>query len=339
MSERPRWHRRGLLALATAAVALVLTMSGPVSGGDMVAVPSAPSAVAGGAPEAARLRIMPLGTSSTVGTGSLATAGFRGPLEGLLADDHIAYDMVGSQHSGPRWLADPDHEGHAGWTMRRMQPLVAGWVARRHPDVILLQVGTNDLITGAGAAATAQRLDIMLTTMSAVAPHAHVVVAGVWAPLPAHASARARLSRLFAEVVNRHRVAGQSTTFVDTSTLLTSADLFDGLHANASGYRKIAGMWERAIRAYLTREPIRRSTLSARDAVVGSWPSSPAGAGVIPTSAVANASVQTAVTPPHRTYHRSGPARPARASTRAAARSRCHTAAHGVAVRRRHAVQ
>jgi hypothetical protein len=194
---------------------------------------------------------MPLGSSSTVGTGSLATAGFRGPLEVLLADDGIAYDIVGSQHSGPPSLPDRDHEGHAGWTMTRMQPLLAGWVARQHPDVVLLQVGTNDLITGTSAAATARRLDTMLNTIRTTSP-AYVIVAGIWAPLRTHVLARAEYARLASAVVARHRAAGQPTTFVDTSTLLAPTDLFDGLHPDAAGYRKIAGMWEREIRSHLT---------------------------------------------------------------------------------------
>jgi hypothetical protein len=251
-------------------------MSGPSFSGNVVAPLASPSAAPGAAPVSGPLRIMPLGSSSTVGTGSLATAGFRGPLETLLAADHIAYDMVGSQRSGPPSLPDRDHEGHAAWTMRRMQPFITGWVARQHPDVVLLQVGTNDLLTGTSATVTAQRLDALLTTMSAAASNAYVIVAGVWAPLPAHALARAQFSRLASDVVDRHRAAGQATTFVDTSTLLTSTDLFDGVHPNAVGYRKIAGIWERAIRSYLIAgELTRRPTLPSMDGVAVSRPSSP----------------------------------------------------------------
>jgi lysophospholipase L1-like esterase len=157
-----------------------------------------------------------------------------------------------------------------------MQPFIMGWVARQHPDVVLLQVGTNDLITGTSAAATAQRLDSMLTTIRAAASHAHVIVAGVWAPLPAHALARAQFSRLAWDVVSRHQAAGQTTTFIDTSKLLTSTDLFDGVHPNAVGYRKIARIWERAIRSYLiARELTRRRALSSVSAVANLRPSSP----------------------------------------------------------------
>jgi hypothetical protein len=272
----------------------------------------------------------------------LATAGFRGPLETLLAGDHIAYDMVGSQHSGPPSLSDRDHEGHVGWTTTRMQPFITGWVARQHPDVILLQVGTNDLIAGISAAATAQRLDTVLTDIGAVS-HAYVIVAGVWAPLPAHALARAQYSRLAAEVVSRHRAAGQATTFVDTSTLLAPTDLFDGLHPDAVGYRKIATIWERAIRSHLVAGTLtRRLALPSMDAVAGSRPSSPiSGTGTpmsaVPMSAVSNASAESAAIPSTRRYRLSASEGDTYETAPATARSRCHSAAHrGIARRRSH---
>ncbi|MBN9097109.1 MULTISPECIES: SGNH/GDSL hydrolase family protein [unclassified Pseudonocardia] len=202
-------------------------------------------------PSVRALRIMPLGSSSTVGAGSLGTAGFRWPLESLLARDGIAYDMVGSQQSGPAAMPDRDHEGHGGWTMARMQPLVAGWMARQRPDVVLLQVGTNDLITGVPPAVVAQRLDTMLRTIRSTST-AGVIVAGVWAPLRSRLPARAEYARLAAAVVARHRSAGEPVTFVDTSTLLGPGDVADGLHPSAAGYRKIAAIWEREIRSFVT---------------------------------------------------------------------------------------
>lgn len=137
-------------ALALAAVVLgASVLAGLRSGGTTAPPLPEPVATATSTARAHPLRIMPLGSSSTVGCGSPATAGFRGPLETLLARDGIAFDLVGSQRSGPPSVPDRDHEGHDGWTMVQMQPLVAGWVRAQRPDVILLQVGTNDLLTGA----------------------------------------------------------------------------------------------------------------------------------------------------------------------------------------------
>lgn len=243
-----RW-RCGLPAVvgAVVIVAVVLGVQASIHSG-AVPVQTRPASTAAVGP----LRIMPLGTSSTVGAGSPATAGFRGPLEALLTRDGIAFDMVGSQHSGPPSVPDLDHEGHGGWTMVPMQPLLAGWIRAQRPDVVLLQVGTNDLLSGASAATTAQRLDQMLTTIQATSP-AHVVVAGVWAPLRTHAQARAQYPPLAVAVVAHHRALGQAVTWIDTSTLLGPAELFDGLHPNLNGYRKIAALWEREIHSYVAQ--------------------------------------------------------------------------------------
>jgi acyl-CoA thioesterase I len=238
----PHRYRIGAVP-ATLALVFVLGFGASADAGVVATVGLA------GAP----LRIMPIGSSSTVGQGSPATAGFRGPLEAVLDRDGIAYDMVGSQRSGPPSLRDPDHEGYGGATMARMQPYVAGWVADQKPDIVLLQVGTNDLISGVGAAVTATRLDTMLSTIRSVSS-AHVVVAGVWAPLRSRAAARAEYTRLAAAVVERHRAAGEPVTFADASALLRPGDLADGLHPNAVGYRRIAALWDREIRSYLASQ-------------------------------------------------------------------------------------
>ena len=192
------------------------------------------------------LRVMPLGASSTVGKCSPETAGYRGPLQELLARDGVAVDMVGSQREGPGSMPDRDHEGRSGITLEAMRPRVAEWVRQADPDAILLHNGTNDLLLGASAEETAQRLKGFLSEIVAVSD-AHVIVAGVWAPLPADERDREEFNRLGAVVVAGFWERGHSMRFVDTSDLLAPDQLADGLHPNAAGYRVIAEMWEREI--------------------------------------------------------------------------------------------
>jgi lysophospholipase L1-like esterase len=189
---------------------------------------------------------MPLGASSTVGNGSPATAGYRGPLQMLLARDGITVDMVGSQRGGPSSVPDRDYEGVGGLTLEGMKPRVAGWVRRARPDVVLLHMGTNDLLKGASAKDVARRLESVLSEIVAVTG-AHVVVAGVWAPLPEEARDREEFNRLAAAVVAGFRERGHSMRYLDVSEPLEPDELADGLHPNATGYRLIAAMWERQI--------------------------------------------------------------------------------------------
>ncbi|MFR9806292.1 SGNH/GDSL hydrolase family protein [Pseudonocardia sp. RS010] len=213
-----------------------------------------------GAGRDATLRVMPLGASSTEGVGSPGTAGYRGPLLAELAADGVRIDLVGSRRTGPAGMADPDNEGHSGWTLERMIPRVGAWVARADPDVVLLHMGTNDVRSGTSGAVAAGRLDALLDNVFAAAPQTHVIVAGIWAPLTAQARERAELARLTPGVVARHRGLGRSVEFVDTSSLLAPGDFTDALHANAGGYRKIAAMWSTEVVGWLAQRraaPVR----------------------------------------------------------------------------------
>ena len=204
------------------------------------------------------LRVMPLGASSTVGVGSTATAGYRLPLWERLTAEGVRVDYVGSRSTGPDTLPDADHEGRSGWSAARMVPMVGGWVLAADPDVVLLHAGTNDLLGGASAQATAAGLDRMLDRIFVAAPHTHVIMAGVWAPLPKHRAQRAELTRQLPRVAQEHRAAGHSVEFVDVGDLFPAARTADGLHAAPQAYRTIAGMWAERIGAWLERPPDRR---------------------------------------------------------------------------------
>ncbi|MHA6624698.1 GDSL-type esterase/lipase family protein [Pseudonocardia sichuanensis] len=233
---------RGLLVLACLAAVLAGVPSGTP--------PLHRSA--GTAP--ATVRIMPLGASSTVGVGSPETAGYRGPLQELLARDGLSVDLVGSQRDGPDSVPDRDHEGHNGITLEQMRPRVAEWVRSARPDVVLLHNGTNDLLQGASPAEAAERLEGVLAEIARVSD-AHVVVAGVWAPLPGDGRDREEFERLSAVTVAGFWERGHPMRFVDATDLLTPAGLADGLHPNARGYRRIAEMWEREILDVLAHRP------------------------------------------------------------------------------------
>ncbi|OZM77620.1 GDSL-type esterase/lipase family protein [Pseudonocardia sp. MH-G8] len=236
------WFGRAVLVLACLATVLAGVRSGTVT------VQRSADAVPG------TVRIMPLGASSTVGKGSPRTAGYRGPLQELLARDGLSVDLVGSRRDGPASVPDRDHEGRSGTTLAQMLPRVAEWVVRARPDVVLLHSGTNDLQKGASAAEAARRLEDVLETIVSVSD-AHVVVAGVWAPLPGDGRDREEFERLSALVVAGFRERGHQMRFVDATGLLTPQDIADGLHPNAAGYRRIAGMWEREILGVLDPRP------------------------------------------------------------------------------------
>jgi len=244
-----RWVRHVRAPLAGLLLAGLVLVAVPADDSSPATVRTTGQSVLGTA--SLPLRVMPLGASSTAGVGSPGTAGYRGPLYADLAGDGIRVDFVGSQRTGPAGMADPDNEGHSGWTLQRMIPQTRAWVAEADPDVVLLHMGTNDVNTGSSGATTAARLDQLISEVYAGSPRTHVIVAGIWAALPTHLGDRAELARLTPGVVARHRALGRSIEFVDTSTLLSATDFTDALHANASGYSKIATMWTTEITGWL----------------------------------------------------------------------------------------
>jgi lysophospholipase L1-like esterase len=124
-------------------------------------------------------------------------------------------------------------------------------------------MGTNDIGSGASGAVVARRLDALLTEVSAAAPDAHVIVAGIWAKFPNRAPARAELARLTPGIVAAHVARGESVEYVDNSNLLGAEDFTDSLHADAGGYSKIAGMWATEIEGWLAQEKAASSTSAA----------------------------------------------------------------------------
>ena len=250
--------RRGRRRLLTGAVsgAVAALLAGAVS---MLPAADRPEATeVPGVSEPETLRVMPLGASSTVGVGSPATAGYRLPLWERLAAGGIRVDYVGSRSAGPDALPDADHEGRSGWTAARMVPMTGGWVLAADPDVVLLHAGTNDLLHGTSARTTAAGLDRMLDRVFTAAPRAHVIMAGVWAPLKKHRAERAKLERYLPRVAEKHRAAGHSVEYVDVGDLSPATRTSDGLHAAPNAYRAIAGMWAERIEAWLARPDDRR---------------------------------------------------------------------------------
>lgn len=181
------------------------------------------------------LRIMPLGDSITVGIGSRDGDAYRARLFHELRDAGLTVDFVGSQRSGAG--ADPDHEGHGGWTIERLATHVNRWLAAYRPDAVLLHIGTNDVSRGEPAARIAGKLSALLDRIRAACPATHIFVSQiVRSRVPAELAVDERYNALLRRVVARK---GPFVMSVSQSTV-TNADLHDVRHPNDCGYRKMA---------------------------------------------------------------------------------------------------
>ncbi len=106
------------------------------------------------------MRVMPLGDSIT--DGLLPPGGYRSDLWQYLTADGLDADFVGSRSNGPPQLGDRDEEGHPGWRIQELYAHARGWLLRYRPDVVLLHIGTNDVIQRSNLKRAPRRLGALV---------------------------------------------------------------------------------------------------------------------------------------------------------------------------------
>lgn len=194
------------------------------------------------------LRIMPLGDSITDGMG--VAGGYRTDLWQYFRADGQAVQFVGSEYGGPPTLGDRDHEGHPGWETAQLDRHVTKWISTYEPDVVLLHIGTNDLLHGKAASAPA-RLRTLLGHIISAAPHAQVYVAAIIPLRLAGLDSQVRgYNRAVARIVAADAAAGAHVRLVDMHSAVEPADLLaDGIHPDGGGFSKMAARWYAALRS------------------------------------------------------------------------------------------
>jgi lysophospholipase L1-like esterase len=192
------------------------------------------------------MRIMPLGDSITDGYN--VPGGYRIELEDELSASGIGFDLVGSLQNGPPSLADRDHEGHSGWKIDEIDASVGGWIATYQPDVVLLLIGTNDILRDYQVASAPDRLSALVGRIHTLRPTSRILLSTI--PPLADATENAEVAAYNAAIsqIARTEVAsGRLLWFVDGGGALAVADLADGIHPNAAGYDKLADKWYAAL--------------------------------------------------------------------------------------------
>ena len=208
-------------------------------------------------------RVMPFGDSITRGVGSTDELGYRSQLFSIAANAGKRIEWVGSA-AYPATAASTTvsgrqmstlHEGRPGWSIIDGNPGTQGIASLLPapaldiaPDIILLNVGVNDLNHLAEWGTTIeQRLDQLLTRIATYAPKVFTIVAK---PTPYFSSSVPQWDAYQAAVpgvVQSHIALGQRFGLVDMSVLLQT-DTIDGVHPNDGGYLKMAQIWWAALK-------------------------------------------------------------------------------------------
>ena len=131
------------------------------------------------------IKVMPLGDSITEMRGG--TDSYRRTLWDMLVNQSgYSVDFVGGQYgvrptSGDplHWDYDLDHEGHSGFRADQIRDGLPGWVADADPDVVLLHIGTNDLMQGQSVDDAIDEIGDLIDILRANNPNVAIVLAQI----------------------------------------------------------------------------------------------------------------------------------------------------------------
>lgn len=188
-----------------------------------------------------QVKLMPLGDSITEG---IWTGGYRPDLwKKLVLIDGDKIDFVGSLSGGPLDLGDPNHEGHGGWTISQLDTYAYNWMKLYQPDIVLLHIGTNDLRGGASSSEMIANLTKLIGDIYAGKPDTYVIVSSLIPIVPADQTNWTNFNASIPGIAAQFRGQGYKIIAIDMSQALTTADLADGIHPNATGNSKMAWTW------------------------------------------------------------------------------------------------
>ena len=204
---------------------------------------------------------MPLGDSITVGkysgtntsspSGDFDDIGYREDLYSLLTGAGYTVDFVGTTSNGV--FADPDHEGHNGWTDAQIATNIynnggENWLNLYSPDVVLLHIGTNLLDTDPSD--VQDILDEIDDYESATSSTVIVIVARIIDWVPNNPSVHTFNNHVETMVKTRSDygtglflvdMEGQAGLIYKTNP---AGDMYNYLHPNSTGYTKMADCWK-----------------------------------------------------------------------------------------------
>lgn len=236
-------------------------MAAAGGGGMMAPVPAAGMTAAGAeaptsyapcpaSPEACK--ILPLGDSITFGIGF--DGGYRVELFRKAVADGKVVTFTGSVMNGPRMVDGMtfprNNEGHSGWKIDQLVPLIPAPALEMVPHIILLMIGTNDMAQNDDLSEAPQRLGSLLDLLAENAPEALIVVATIL-PFGGASTAVTTYNAAIPELVEERIAAGKHLLLVDQFDGFPTSELGDGVHPNQQGYARMATVWYEAIKEFL----------------------------------------------------------------------------------------
>jgi len=181
----------------------------------------------------ATVKIMCVGDSITLGTGSTDGNGYRPWLADLLGRQHIDAPMT--------------TVAEGGQTLRHMAPLAIAALPTTQPDIVLIHLGTNDAVQP-DLTDWQNRYGQLVDQILASSPTIRVVCARIGLTRQAP-TADSTINGYVDAVVNARKAAGRVTTA--DMTVISQRWTVDGIHPLDAGYLRMAQQWATAIGPWL----------------------------------------------------------------------------------------
>ena len=197
--------------------------------------PAAASATGGERPV-----ILALGDSLTAGYGLPRKDSFPAQLAAALAAAGVPARVVNAGVSG---------DTTAGGAAR------IAWLLQDDPDLVIVELGANDMLRGVDPAVTRANLDRIVET--ARASGAKVLLAGMMAPPNLGRDYSDAFNAIFPELAKKHDVVFYPF-FLEGVATDPSLNLGDGIHPNAKGIAVIVEGILPLVRTMLKEDPARQ---------------------------------------------------------------------------------
>jgi lysophospholipase L1-like esterase len=214
--------------------------------------------LAHGSAGAEPLKVMAIGDSITVGTGSSHGGGYRAAFWERMRDAGVEVDMVGGKVGGPETF-DNRHQGYTQMPLHELSAGIHDKLRTFEPDVVLLLQGTDETREASFSPhAFAANLNVMIDRIFTARPGARLLI-GTLPPTKFGRSegARRAVNELLRRTVRERAERGQAVLIVDVYAMLDSArEMSDANHPNDAGYERIGEAFANALLGALGAERI-----------------------------------------------------------------------------------
>ena len=198
--------------------------------------------------DANRRIVMFLGTSLTDGYGLEREDAYPAVIQQKIDSAGLQWEVVNAGLSG---------EKSAGALQR-----VRSWLIRQPFDVLVVETGANDMLTGADLDTLRANIQGIIDTVRAARPQARIVLVGMLAAPNMGPRYVDRFNATFPELARENDLPF-IPFLLEGVAARTELNLADGIHPNEQGHRVLAGtVWK-------TLEPVLREPASAAGAGAG----------------------------------------------------------------------